>query len=127
MTPTLRKRHQRTWWFLSLALVLIWGTSMMVIGNCGLLQDLILDLNTDDELIQMNSIEMLSNLVCSKHGLLYMNQQGVLSTIENMLIASEVKPILLPCRYTVSDHQSSLFYIVSTNLLRSKKHFAHYK
>ncbi|XP_071801955.1 26S proteasome non-ATPase regulatory subunit 5-like [Asterias amurensis] len=70
--------------------------SMMVIGNCGLLQDLILDLNTDDELIQMNSIEMLSNLVCSKHGLLYMNQQGVLSTIENMLIASEVKPILLP-------------------------------
>jgi len=33
MTPALRKRHQRTWWFLGLALLFIWGTSMAVINK----------------------------------------------------------------------------------------------
>lgn len=33
MTPALRKRHQRTWWFLGLALLLIWGTSIIVINK----------------------------------------------------------------------------------------------
>ena len=33
MTPVLRKRHQRIWWFLGLALLLIWGTSMVVINK----------------------------------------------------------------------------------------------
>jgi len=33
MTPALRKRHQRTWWFLGLALLLIWGTSMVAINK----------------------------------------------------------------------------------------------
>ena len=28
MTPALRKRHQRIWWFLGFALLLIWGASM---------------------------------------------------------------------------------------------------
>lgn len=33
MTPALRKRHQRTWWFLGLALLVIWGTSMVAISK----------------------------------------------------------------------------------------------
>lgn len=33
MTPALRKRHQRTWWFLGLALLLIWGASMLAINK----------------------------------------------------------------------------------------------
>ncbi|GEM_PF-4357027 len=33
MTPTLRKRHQRTWWFLGIALLVIWGTSMVAISK----------------------------------------------------------------------------------------------
>ena len=33
MTPALRKRHQRTWCFLGLALLLIWGTSMVAINK----------------------------------------------------------------------------------------------
>ena len=33
MTPALRKRHQQTWWFLGLALVFIWGTSMLAINK----------------------------------------------------------------------------------------------
>ena len=71
----------------------------MVVANAGILQDLISDLNTEDDLIQMNAIDMLTNLVSCKHGLVYMDQQGILSTMENMLIATEVQPILLPCRF----------------------------
>lgn len=33
MTPALRKRHQRTWWFLGFALLLIWGASTAVINK----------------------------------------------------------------------------------------------
>ena len=33
MTPALRKRHQRIWWFLGFALLIIWGASMASINK----------------------------------------------------------------------------------------------
>ncbi len=41
MTPALRKRHQRTWWFLGLALLIIWGTSMVAISKNDSTQNLL--------------------------------------------------------------------------------------
>nr|XP_054769978.1 26S proteasome non-ATPase regulatory subunit 5-like [Lytechinus pictus] len=67
--------------------------------SSGFLQDLVSDINTDDVLIQLNAIEMLANLVVSQHTLCFLEQQGVMGRLENLLIGAQTdqsQDFLLP-------------------------------
>eukprot|EP00057_Strongylocentrotus_purpuratus_P033881 XP_793127.2 PREDICTED: 26S proteasome non-ATPase regulatory subunit 5 [Strongylocentrotus purpuratus] len=60
--------------------------------SSGFLQDLVSDINTDDVLIQLNAIEMLANLTVSQHALHFLDQQGVMGRLENLLIGAQADP-----------------------------------
>jgi 26S proteasome non-ATPase regulatory subunit 5 len=65
----------------------------------GLLQQLLNEVYRDDILIQLNAIEMLSDLTMVDHGLIYLDQQGIVGKLENMMEDLESNPygnLLLP-------------------------------
>ena len=49
-------------------------------------------MNTDDILIQLNAIEMLANLVTSQHALQFLDEQGVMGRLENLLKGAQTDP-----------------------------------
>lgn len=67
--------------------------------NSGLLQQLLNEVHKDDVLIQLNAIEMLSDLTMVDHGLVYLDQQGVVGKLESMMGDLDSNPLgnlLLP-------------------------------
>ncbi|XP_071485996.1 26S proteasome non-ATPase regulatory subunit 5-like [Diadema antillarum] len=62
------------------------------VSSSSLLQALLADLDTDDDLIQLNAIEMLTNMATSQHAMLFLDQQGVMGRLENLLIGAQADP-----------------------------------
>lgn len=91
--------------------------------NSGLLQQLLNEVHKDDVLIQLNAIEMLSDLTMVDHGLVYLDQQGVVGKLESMMGDLDSNPLgnlLLPgmetVRFEIYDNilfysQKALFYL----------------
>ncbi|KAJ8039549.1 26S proteasome non-ATPase regulatory subunit 5 [Holothuria leucospilota] len=69
------------------------------VNRSGLLGQLLSDLHTEDDLVQLNAIEMLCALVDSPHGIVFLEKEGVLRKMEEMLVEAEADPsqgFLLP-------------------------------
>lgn len=72
--------------------------------NSELLQQLLNEVHKDDVLIQLNAIEMLSDLTMVDHGLVYLDQQGIVGKLESMMGDLDSNPLgnlLLPGMETV--------------------------
>ncbi|PIK37326.1 putative 26S proteasome non-ATPase regulatory subunit 5-like, partial [Apostichopus japonicus] len=73
--------------------------ALEIVNNSELLQMLLSDLHTEDDLVQLNAIEMLCVLVDCPHGISFLEEVGVLRKLEEMLKESEQDPsqdFLLP-------------------------------
>ena len=68
-------------------------SGLLSCSESGLLQQFINELHRDDILVQLNCLELLSDLALVEHGLAYLDQQGVLATLENMMKSSESDPL----------------------------------
>ena len=69
------------------------------VANAGFLQRLCQEMLTDDVLVQLNALEILSDFAESNHGLLYLTNQGVLKAMDKLLQDSSSSPMasyLLP-------------------------------
>lgn len=67
--------------------------------HSGLLQQLLNEVHKDDILVQLNAIEMLSDLTMVDHGLVYLDQQGIVGKLESMMGELDSHPLgnlLLP-------------------------------
>lgn len=67
--------------------------------HSGLLQQLLNEVHKDDILVQLNAIEMLSDLTMVDHGLVYLDQQGIVGRLESMMGELDSHPLgnlLLP-------------------------------
>ncbi|OWF54683.1 26S proteasome non-ATPase regulatory subunit 5-like [Mizuhopecten yessoensis] len=65
----------------------------------GMLQQLLNEVHKDDILLQLNCIELLSDLALSEHCLVFLDQQGIISKLDNMIASVESDPmagLLLP-------------------------------
>ncbi|KAH9508024.1 26S proteasome non-ATPase regulatory subunit 5 [Bulinus truncatus] len=68
-------------------------------ASSGLLQQLINEAQSNDILVQLNAIELVSDLAQSPHGLLFLDQHGIVSQLEQMMVGLTDNPmmgILLP-------------------------------
>ncbi|XP_070567568.1 26S proteasome non-ATPase regulatory subunit 5-like [Ptychodera flava] len=63
-------------------------------SNCGIIDQLVSELEGDDTLVQMNCIEMLSNIASCQHGLHYLDQQGITQKLETMMSSSDSDPMI---------------------------------
>ncbi|KAL8569588.1 hypothetical protein ACOMHN_044726 [Nucella lapillus] len=58
----------------------------------GLLQKLVNEMHKDDDvLLQLNCLEVLSDLACSNHGLTFLDSQGIVKRLEEMMVAVSVE------------------------------------
>lgn len=65
----------------------------------GLLQQLVNEIEKHDILVQLNAIDMLSDLAQTTHGLVYLDTQGVVGKLEEMMRGINDNPLsglLLP-------------------------------
>lgn len=68
-------------------------------AQSGLLQQLLNEIYKDDILVQLNAIELLSELAMKEHGLTYLDEQGIVGKLESMMGSIESDPmagLLLP-------------------------------
>ena len=76
--------------------------STMAMEKCaeaGVLQQLVSEMRKDDILVQLNCLEMLSDLAQEEHGLAYLDKQGVVRRFEDMMSELQANPLatfLLP-------------------------------
>jgi len=69
------------------------------VANAGFLQRICQEVLTDDVLVQLNALEILSDFAESNHGILYLEQKGALKDMDNLLGQSCSSPMasyLLP-------------------------------
>ena len=69
------------------------------VASAGIIQRLCREVLTDDVLVQLNAIEILSDFAESQHGLLYLEKQGALKDMDSLLCQSSSSPMarfLLP-------------------------------
>lgn len=69
------------------------------VAQTGILQQLVNEISKDDVLVQLNALDLLTDIAFSEHGLLFLEQQGIVGNFERMLGAVEVEPMssfLLP-------------------------------
>ncbi|XP_005109926.1 26S proteasome non-ATPase regulatory subunit 5 [Aplysia californica] len=67
--------------------------------SSGVLQQLINEMQKDDILVQLNAIELLSDLAQSPHGLVFLDQHGIVGKLEEMMVGVSDNPmsgLLLP-------------------------------
>ncbi|KAK3088084.1 hypothetical protein FSP39_014467 [Pinctada imbricata] len=67
--------------------------------HSGLIQQLLNEVHKDDILVQLNTIELLSDLTMCDHGLVYLDQQGIVGKLESMMQNLDTDPmagLLLP-------------------------------
>lgn len=63
--------------------------------RAGVFEKLLKELNSDDILVQMNCFELLTNLASSsEHGLVFLEQNGVMTKLHNMLLEAETNPLI---------------------------------
>lgn len=62
-------------------------------SESGLLQQFLNEVHRDDILVQLNCLELMSDLALTEHGLLYLDQQGAIGSLENMMKQSESDPL----------------------------------
>lgn len=76
------------------------SAALEVCVRTGLLQQLINEtLRDDDILVQLNAIELVSDLARSPHGLTFLDQQGVVTKLESLISGFNDNPmagLLLP-------------------------------
>ncbi|XP_055897800.1 26S proteasome non-ATPase regulatory subunit 5-like [Biomphalaria glabrata] len=60
----------------------------------GLIQQIVNEVQSEDILVQLNAIEMVSDLALSPHGLIFLDQQGVLSRLEEMMVGLNNNPMM---------------------------------
>ena len=69
------------------------------VANAGFLQRLCQEVLTDDVLVQLNALEILSDLAECNHGILYLEQKGALKDMDGLLgqsASSSMASYLLP-------------------------------
>lgn len=54
-------------------------------SQSGLLQQLVNEVHKDDILLQLNCLELLGRLACCEHGLAYLDEQGTVARLDQML------------------------------------------
>ncbi|XP_060078581.1 26S proteasome non-ATPase regulatory subunit 5-like [Ylistrum balloti] len=65
----------------------------------GMLQQLLNEVHKDDILLQLNCIELLSDLAMSEHCLVFLDQQGIIRRLDDMIASVDTDPmagLLLP-------------------------------
>ena len=60
--------------------------------HSGLLMKLINEIHKDDILLKLNCLELLSDLAQSDHGLAFLDQQGVVKVLEEMMSTAGASP-----------------------------------
>ena len=68
----------------------------------GIFQQFTNELYKDDILLQLNCLELLSDLAVTEHGLLYLDQEGIVGKLETMMQSTENDPLagfLVPGRH----------------------------
>ena len=79
-----------------------WPTGLLFVAEKGLLQQFLNELHKDDILLQLNCLELLSDLAVTEHGLLYLDQEGVVGKLETLMQMTENDPLasfLIPGKY----------------------------
>ena len=51
------------------------------------------ELHKDDILLQLNCLELLSDLAITEHGLLYLDQEGIVGKLETLMQTTENDPL----------------------------------
>lgn len=67
--------------------------------TCGILPSLLSELKSSDTLIQLNALELLTNLTANSAGLLYLQREGIIKYLVNQIVNIATEPlsfILLP-------------------------------
>ncbi|WAR31298.1 PSMD5-like protein [Mya arenaria] len=62
-------------------------------SESGLVQHFLNELHKDDILVQLNCLELLSDLATTEHGLLYLDGRGVMSSLETMMTNVQSDPL----------------------------------
>lgn len=63
--------------------------------RAGIFEKLLKELDSDDVLVQMNCFELLTKFASSsEHGLVYLEQNGVMMKLHNMLLDAESNPLM---------------------------------
>ena len=72
-------------------------------AHSGLLRQLVNEAGRDDDvLVQLNAIELLSDLATSPHGLQYLDEEGIVEKLEVMMTELAQNPLaglILPGKY----------------------------
>ena len=82
----------------------LWQTGLLFVAEKGLLQQFLNELHKDDILLQLNCLELLSDLAVTEHGLLYLDQEGVVGKLETLMQMTENDPLasfLIPGKYKI--------------------------
>lgn len=72
--------------------------------NSGLVERLLKEMDQNDVLVQLNCLQVLGDLAAVEHCLLYLEQQGFIRKIENLLKEGDNNPFfnfLLPGLYNI--------------------------
>ena len=68
-------------------------TGLLFVVEDGMLQQFVNELYKDDILLQLNCLELLSDLAITEHGLLYLDQEGIVGKLETMMQLTENDPV----------------------------------
>ena len=71
-------------------------------SRSGFLQQLINEVYRDDLLTQLNSLELLKDLALTPHGLAYLDEQGVVGKLQELLVTAQSDPLagfLMPGKF----------------------------
>ncbi|CAL1545585.1 unnamed protein product [Lymnaea stagnalis] len=60
----------------------------------GLLQELLREVQANDILVQLNAIELISDLAQSSHGLAFLDHQGIVGKLEEMMLGLNENPMM---------------------------------
>ncbi|KAB0802039.1 hypothetical protein PPYR_04225 [Photinus pyralis] len=99
-------------------------SSMQILDSHGLLSIILEDLDTDDILLMMNIIQLLSQLVMTKHGYAYLEVHGITSKILSKLECEDSIPLLL-CEPGVLKFFGAMAYRKPEQILVKYAHIIH--
>ena len=78
-------------------------------SRSGFLQQLINEVYRDDLLTQLNSLELLKDLALTPHGLAYLDEQGVVGKLQELLVTAQSDPLagfLMPGKLYCNNYNS---------------------
>lgn len=83
------------------------------VAGCGLLLKLVNEIFVDDILLQLNCLELLSDLAQSRQGLTFMDQMGVITKLEEMMSTADSAPMgvyLLPGNFFSCSLTNTIYF-----------------